>query len=76
MDINRIRQIAREQGVDLKIQGLVCLPREIKKYTRCIQRRQNKGGGVTHRAVIKHKDFYCSKSFKTEAEADQFLCDT
>jgi len=36
MDIERIRQMAREQGVDLEIQGLVCLPQEIKKYNRSI----------------------------------------
>jgi len=28
---------------------------------------------MTYRAVIKHKDFYCSKSFKTEAEADLYI---
>jgi len=73
MDINRIRQIAREQGVDLKIQGLVCLPQEIKKYTGCIQRHQRRGG-VSYEALIRYKDFYCSKSFKTEAEAEQYIC--
>jgi len=51
MDINRIKQLAKEQGIDLEIQGLVCLPREIKKYTGCITRRQKKGG-VTYRACI------------------------
>jgi len=53
MDIDRIRQMAKEQGVDLKIQGLVCLPQEIKKYTRCISRQQKKGGRVTYRALIR-----------------------
>jgi len=76
MDINVIRQIAKEQGVDLEIQGLVCLPREIKKYTRSIWRHQKKGGGFTYVARIHHKDFYCSKSFKTEAKADLYICET
>jgi len=30
MDMERIRELAREQGVDLQVQGLVCLPQEIK----------------------------------------------
>jgi len=74
MDIDRIRQIAKDQGVDLEIQGLVCLPWERKKYTGSITRRQRRGG-VTYRALIRYKDFYCSKSFKTEAEADLYICE-
>jgi len=54
MDINTIRQMAREQGVDLEIQGLVCLPWELRKYTGSITRRQNKGG-MAYVALIKHK---------------------
>jgi len=38
MDIERIRQRAREQGIDLAFQGLVCLPHEIKKYIGFITR--------------------------------------
>jgi len=74
MDIGRIRQLAKEQGINLAVHGLVCLPREIKKYTGYIQRRQRKGGGATYRALIKNKDFYLSKTFKTEAEAEQYIC--
>jgi len=76
MDIERIRQLAREQGVDLEIQGLVCLPRELKKYTGSVTIRQKKGGGVTYRALIRYKDFYCSKSFKTDTKADLYICET
>jgi len=76
MDIETIKQIARERGIDLKIQGLVCLPREIKKYTGNIQRRQKKGGGATYAVVIRHKEFYCSKTFKTETEAEQYIRET
>jgi len=75
MDIERIKQIARERGIDLEIQGLVCLPREIKKYTGYIQMRQRKGG-VSYEVVIRYKDFYCSKTFKTEAEAEQYIRET
>jgi len=73
MDIERIRQMAREQGVDLKIQGLVCLPHEIKKYNGCIRRRQKKGGVAVYEVQIRHKDFKLSKSFNTEAEADLYI---
>jgi hypothetical protein len=66
MDIERIRQMAKEQG-------LVCLPREIKKYTGSFSRRQKKGGRATYRALIKHKDLYLSKTFKTEVEAEQYI---
>jgi len=73
MEINTIQQIAKKQGIDLKIQGLVCLPREIKKYTGCIQRCQRRGGGATYRALIRYKDFYLSKTFKTETEVEQYI---
>jgi len=72
MDINVIRQIAKEQGIDLAVHGLVCLPQEIKKYTGSVTRRQRRGG-VAYVARIHHKDFYCSKSFKTEAKADLYI---
>jgi len=73
MDIERIKQLARERGVDFAVHGLVCLPREIKKYTGSISRYQKKGGGAAYRARIKHKDFNLSKSFKTEVEAEQYI---
>jgi hypothetical protein len=73
MEIERIRDMAREQGIDLAVHGLVCLPRELKKYTGNVQRCQRKGGGVTYRARIRYNDFHLSKSFKTEAEADQYI---
>jgi len=73
MDIERIRQLAREQGINLKIQGLICLPQEIKKYTGSITRPQKKGGAVAYVAHIQHKDFSCYKSFNSEAEAEQYI---
>jgi len=76
MDIERIKQIARERGIDLAVHGLVCLPREIKKYTGCIWRNQRRGGGATYRARIVHKEFYFLKTFKTEAEAEQYIRET
>jgi len=76
MDIERIKQLAREWGIDFEVHGLVCLPREIKKYTGSVSRYQKKDGGVTYLARIKHKEFYLSKSFNTEAEAEQYICET
>jgi hypothetical protein len=75
MEIERIKQLAKEQGIDLAVHGLVCLPREIKKYIRYIQRCQRKGG-ASYVALIKHKDFYLSKTFNTEAEAEQYIRET
>jgi len=73
MDMEKIRQMAREQGVDLAVQGLVCLPREIKKYTGSIYSFHKKGGMVAYVALIQHKDFYLSKTFNTRAEAEQYI---
>jgi len=42
MEIERIKQLARERGINLAVHGLVCLPREIKKYTGSIQRYQSR----------------------------------
>jgi len=59
--------------VDLAVHGLVCLPREIKKYTGNIQMHQRRRGGASYVALMRCKDFYLSKTFKTEAEADQYI---
>jgi len=61
MNIERIREMAREQGIDLQIHGLACLPRELKKYSGSIASRQKKGGGVTYEVSIQYKDFKLSK---------------
>jgi len=73
MDINRIRQLVREQGVDLEIQRLVCLPQEIKKYFGYISKHQRKDGAMVYVAIIQHRDFYLSKTFNTEADADKYI---
>jgi len=59
MDMERNRQLAREQGVDLAVQGLVCLPQEIKKYVGSIARYQKKGGGVLYGACIQRFVVQC-----------------
>jgi len=76
MDIERIRQLAREQGVDLAVHGLVCLPRELKKYIGYISKRQRKDCAMVYVAIIQHRDFYLSKTFNTEADADKYIHDT
>jgi len=72
MEIEIIKQLAKERGIDLAVHGLVCLPREIKKYTGSVLRRHWRGG-ATYRARIYYKDFKLSKTFKTETEADQYI---
>jgi len=49
------------------------LARELKKYTGNIQMRQRRRG-VSYEERIHYKDFHLSKTFKTEAEADQYIC--
>jgi len=73
MDIKRIKQIAKEQGIDLAVQRLVCLPWELKKYDGSIKKYQRRGGGVTYVVVIKQKEFKISKSFNSEADADKYI---
>jgi len=51
------------------------LPREIKKYTGSVIRRQKKGG-VSYEVRIYHKEFNLSKNFNTEAEAGLYIRET
>jgi hypothetical protein len=73
MEIDTIQQIAKEKDVDLGIQGLVCLPRELKKYIGFITRYQKKGGRATYMARIQHKDLKSNVTFETEIKADQYI---
>jgi len=75
MEINRIRQMVREQGIDLQVQGLVCLPREIKKYTGSVARSQKKSSAA-YEACIQYKDLKCFATFETAAEAEQYVHET
>jgi len=74
MEIDRIRERAREQGVDLAVQGLVCLPRELKKYMGSVTvHHQWKSGIISYSSQVRYKGFYCSKSLKTKAEVEQYI---
>jgi len=75
MEMEWIRQTAIEQGVDLQVQGLACLPRELKKYTSSIVRYQRRGGGFLYVACIQHKDLKSNATFETLAKADQYIRD-
>jgi len=76
MDMEKIRQSAREQGIDLAVQGLVCLPQELKKYFGYISKHQRKDGAMVYVAIIQHRDFFLSKTFNTKADADKYIHDT
>jgi hypothetical protein len=76
MNIESFRELLREQGLDLEVHGIACLPRELKKYIGSISKYQKKGGGFSYVVHILHKDFKLSKSFKTEAKAEQYLHET
>jgi len=73
MDMEKIRQIARLQEINLGVQGLVCLPWELKKYIGFITRYQRRGGGVSYMAGIQHKDLKSNVTFETEVKADQYI---
>jgi len=76
MDIERIKQMAKEQGINLTVQGLVCLPWEIKKYFGYISKHQRKNSAMVYVAIIQHRDFFLSKTFNTKADADKYIHDT
>jgi len=75
MEIKRIRRLAREQGEDLQVQGLVCLPREIEKYVGSIARIKKASGQVVYRIDVRCNNFKEYASFETEGEAEQYLRD-
>jgi len=75
MNIESFRDLAREQGVDLNINGLACLPKNIKKYNGWIYRFQRKGGDVAYCVYISYRDFKRGATFDTEAEAEQYIRD-
>jgi len=75
MDIERIRQLAREQGINLAVQGLVCLPWEIKKYTGSINRQKRAGGKVVYVVIIRYDGFHDRAVFNSEAKAACYLKD-
>jgi len=68
------RRMARERELDLKVGGRCCLPREIKKYTGSISRHQ-RNEGFLYVARIQYGDFFLSKSFNNEADADNYICE-
>jgi len=66
-------QLAREREMGHNIMGCYHLPRDIKKYTGSISRRQRKNGVFSYEARINYKYLHLSKTFKTEAEADKCI---
>jgi len=76
MEIKRIRQLEREQGVDIAVQGLVCLPQDIRKYTGSIARVNRAGGHVLFLVRIKYNGFHSSVTFENEVDVEQYLHDT
>jgi len=73
MEIDRIRERAREQGINLAVQGLVCLPWDIKKYFGYISKHQRKDSVMVYVAIIQLWDFYLSMTFNTEAGTNKYI---
>jgi len=75
IEMEIFRQMAREREMDLQVRGQCCLPQELKKYTGFISRCQKRNGDFLYVACIQYRDFFLSKSFNNEADADNYICE-
>jgi len=69
MNIERVRQLARELNINMINHGIHCLPRDIRKYTGTIRRVNRADGIVAWVVKVRHRGFYCHATFYNEAEA-------
>jgi len=76
MDIERIRELARELNIDMVNQGVACLPQDIRKNMGSICRVNRAGGCELYHVRINHNRFHRSVFFETSADAGQHLNDT
>jgi len=73
IDMEILIRLAREREMERNVRGRHCLPRDIKKYTGCISRRQKRNGGFSYEVRIRYRDFRLSKSFNNEADAENYI---
>jgi len=73
MNIARIMRMARELNIDMISKGILCLPRDIRKYTGAIHRVERAGGIFVWVVKIRNPLFYCNATFYDKAEAFEHL---
>jgi len=74
MDIKMIKKMARQFNIDMVGKGILCLPRDIRKYTGAIHRVERAGGIVVFWVVkIRNPLFYCNVTFYNKAKAFKHL---
>jgi len=76
MNIESFRELVREQGVDLNINGLYCLPKNIKKYMGSITKINRARGRVVYEVRMRHRGFSRHATFNTKAEAVDYMHNT
>jgi len=73
MDMERIRQLARELNIDVVNQGIACLPQYNWKYAGSVTGVNRARGNEAWVVRIRQGDFRYQKTFTNEAEANANL---
>jgi len=63
------RQMARERNIDMVNQGIVCLPRDNRKYASSVTRVNRAGGNAAWVLRIKQDDFRYQRTLNSKAVA-------
>jgi len=73
MNIAAIKRMARQLNIDMIGKGILCLPRDVRKYTGTIHRVNKGDEDVVWVVKIRNPLFYCNATFYNEAEAFEHL---
>jgi len=73
MNIAGIMRMARQLNIDMISKGILCLPRDVRKYTGTIHRVNKGDEDVVWVVKIRNPLFYCYATFYNEAEAFKHL---
>jgi len=74
--MERFRQMARELNINMLNQGIACLPKNNRKCAGSVTRAHRAGGNVAWVLRIRQGDFRYQRTFSSEAEANNQMCDT
>jgi len=73
INIAGIKKMARQLNIDIIGKDILCLPKDVRKYTGAIHRVERAGGTVVWVVKIRNPLFYCNATFYNEAEAFEHL---